>query len=331
MDPNQVPNSDETVSRVASSYPLSTLGHFIVLAFLILFLDMQKTHYELLGVGRNRAIQTSHVDKGGDPQDNCRLNEAYQVLSDVERRRIYDESLSPKPTSSSSSPSTVCESDEEDDIFDLPPQERTSHKDEELRRQEKRLKDKLKEYEREAKKARDEQEAERKDRELKAAQSWRSHTFAAPPYPFSPVYYPQQSHPTNYASHHGPSHHHPSYSHHTSSYYPHSAYRHPAPYYQTEPNYLPPPNQHHSNYGPPQNQAPPTVTLSFCGPESSNKVYYREVAVVISVDRLLKELCEYHKKDPKKYELCYEGRSLFGGDPVPLSFHEKVLVIKKRS
>ena len=39
----------------------------------------------------------AHPDLGGDPQVAARLNAAYEVLSDPERRRAYDQSLRRSP------------------------------------------------------------------------------------------------------------------------------------------------------------------------------------------------------------------------------------------
>ena len=59
-------------------------------------------YYELLGVTKsssdkelksafkNKAMQY-HPDKGGDPEKFKQINEAYQVLSDTQKRQMYDQ------------------------------------------------------------------------------------------------------------------------------------------------------------------------------------------------------------------------------------------------
>lgn len=62
-------------------------------------------HYEMLGVQPTATLQeirlkfrqlviTEHPEKGGDPKKFAKLNKAYGVLSDQEKRRQYDEQRS---------------------------------------------------------------------------------------------------------------------------------------------------------------------------------------------------------------------------------------------
>ena len=59
-------------------------------------------YYELLGVPKNASDQDLksafkkkamqyHPDKGGDPEKFKQINEAYQILSDAEKRQMYDQ------------------------------------------------------------------------------------------------------------------------------------------------------------------------------------------------------------------------------------------------
>lgn len=63
---------------------------------------MSKDYYKVLGVGKNastdeikrsyrKLAQQHHPDKGGDPQKFKEINEAYQVLSDPQKRAQYDQ------------------------------------------------------------------------------------------------------------------------------------------------------------------------------------------------------------------------------------------------
>ena len=63
---------------------------------------MSSSLYELLGVERTadadtikrayrRKALTEHPDKGGDEEKFKKLNEAYNVLSDPQRRAVYDQ------------------------------------------------------------------------------------------------------------------------------------------------------------------------------------------------------------------------------------------------
>jgi len=61
-------------------------------------------YYELLGVAKNatqdeikkafhRLAHKYHPDKGGDEKKFKELNEAYQVLSDAQKRQQYDQAM----------------------------------------------------------------------------------------------------------------------------------------------------------------------------------------------------------------------------------------------
>ena len=63
---------------------------------------MAKDYYNVLGVEKTASVeeikrafrklaQTHHPDKGGDPERFKEINEAYQVLSDKEKRQQYDQ------------------------------------------------------------------------------------------------------------------------------------------------------------------------------------------------------------------------------------------------
>lgn len=63
---------------------------------------MAKDYYEILGLSKSasaedikrafrRMAQEHHPDKGGDPEKFKEVNEAYQVLSDTEKRQQYDQ------------------------------------------------------------------------------------------------------------------------------------------------------------------------------------------------------------------------------------------------
>lgn len=62
---------------------------------------MEQDHYQLIGVPRNATLHeirskfrakvlAEHPDKGGDPKTFQALNKAYQILTDVEKRKRYD-------------------------------------------------------------------------------------------------------------------------------------------------------------------------------------------------------------------------------------------------
>ena len=61
-----------------------------------------KKYYDLLGVQKNAQLNDikkayrklalkEHPDKGGDPEKFKQITQAYEVLSDKEKREIYDE------------------------------------------------------------------------------------------------------------------------------------------------------------------------------------------------------------------------------------------------
>lgn len=63
---------------------------------------MAKDYYRILGISKNASVdeikkayrklaQTYHPDKGGDPAKFKEINEAYQVLSDPQKRQQYDQ------------------------------------------------------------------------------------------------------------------------------------------------------------------------------------------------------------------------------------------------
>jgi molecular chaperone DnaJ len=65
-------------------------------------MGMAKDYYEILGVSKSastddikrafrKLAQEHHPDKGGDPEKFKEVNEAYQVLSDAEKRKQYDQ------------------------------------------------------------------------------------------------------------------------------------------------------------------------------------------------------------------------------------------------
>ncbi|MDD5146231.1 MAG: J domain-containing protein [Candidatus Pacebacteria bacterium] len=67
-------------------------------------LSSEKTHYDVLGIERTATVdeikrafwglaKETHPDKGGDEEEFKRANEAYEVLSDSDRRAIYDAGL----------------------------------------------------------------------------------------------------------------------------------------------------------------------------------------------------------------------------------------------
>ena len=81
--------------------------------------------YDLLGVGKGadadaikkafrRKALTEHPDKGGDNERFRQINEAYNVLSDPQKRAFYDQTgvVPEKPSGCTDSPTQECQPSE---------------------------------------------------------------------------------------------------------------------------------------------------------------------------------------------------------------------------
>ncbi len=84
-----------------SSLQLLTYGR-VALLLACVAIGLADDLYKILGVGRSAssaevkrafrlASRTKHPDKGGDPAEWAKCNRAYEVLTDEEKRRVYDQ------------------------------------------------------------------------------------------------------------------------------------------------------------------------------------------------------------------------------------------------
>ena len=85
--------------------PLARLIALISFAFVVrarLIVASSDDYYKLLGVDRNADERTlkknyriqalkHHPDKGGSPEHFAKISEAYEALTDPEKRRVYDQ------------------------------------------------------------------------------------------------------------------------------------------------------------------------------------------------------------------------------------------------